>query len=95
MRIIGEAPPLYGGRIARSTVKPEYKGECVLKFVHGDIEKHARFVNYSVARTAATMAIFANTQDIDHVVLSHSDACSIDDCCKIYSSAKLWFSDLK
>lgn len=66
-RIIGESPPLYGGKTAYSAVMPNHTGECVLRYRENGCLRSIRLRNYQIARTAAIRAIFTADNDIDDV----------------------------
>lgn len=92
-RIIGDSPPHYGGKQAFATVKPCHEGFCDLLYESDGKERVARFANYEVARTAATLAIFSVDAEIKNVCVTAANR--KDSTVQIYQSAKTWFSHHK
>lgn len=86
MRCVGESPALYGARRAYSCVPPSYDGPCSLHYELGGLQHATTFTRYQQALTAATMAIFCETHDYQHVIIRADARSSVP----LYPNAVSW-----
>ena len=87
MRCVGESPPVYGSRKAFSCVPHDFAGPCCLHYELDGQARIAAFMSYQQALTAATIAIFSDEHDFQHVFIRASTG---KESCQRFSSAQVW-----
>jgi hypothetical protein len=87
MRCVGESPPAYGSRKAYSCVPYDFGGHCCLHYELDGQARIAAFESYQQALTAATIAIFSDYHNFQHVFIRASTG---KELCQRFENAQVW-----